>query len=184
MSKRLDRPYRSGRSRDWLKTKCVLTDDFVIIGYQPGTGAVRAPLANLKIACFDGERLRYAGAVGTGLQRGGGGIATREARSDQSVGLCRPRPEGWGRRLGIAGSTGADRVSGRDHERRTAACQLQGVGGIALSDDPAVVRRHDAAAFAPVRDTAHSNVRLANRDAYDVDEALSEPGLCLQTVRP
>ena len=67
VSKRLDRAYHSGRSRDWLKTKCVLTDDFVIIGYQPGTGAVRAPLANLKIASFDGKRLRYAGAVGTGF---------------------------------------------------------------------------------------------------------------------
>ena len=67
VSKRLDRAYHSGRSRDWLKTKCVLTDDFAIIGYQPGTGAVRAPLVNLKIARFDGERLRYAGAVGTGF---------------------------------------------------------------------------------------------------------------------
>lgn len=67
VSKRLDRAYRSGRSRDWLKTKCVLTDAFVIIGYQPGSGAVRAPLANIKIASFDGQRLRYAGAVGTGF---------------------------------------------------------------------------------------------------------------------
>ena len=67
MSKRLDRAYRSGRSRDWLKTKCVLSDTFVIIGYQPGSGAVRAPLANLKIARIDGQRLRYAGAVGTGF---------------------------------------------------------------------------------------------------------------------
>ena len=30
VSKRLDRAYHSGRSRDWLKTKCVLTDSFVI----------------------------------------------------------------------------------------------------------------------------------------------------------
>ena len=67
VSKRLDRAYRSGGSSDWLKTKCVTTGDFVIIGYQPGSGAVRTPLANLKIATFDGERLRYAGAVGTGF---------------------------------------------------------------------------------------------------------------------
>ena len=67
VSKRLDRAYRSSRSRDWLKTKCVLSDAFVIIGYQPGTGAVRTPIANIKIARFDGERLRYAGAVGTGF---------------------------------------------------------------------------------------------------------------------
>ena len=28
---------------------------------------MRAPLANIKVARFDGERLRYAGAVGTGF---------------------------------------------------------------------------------------------------------------------
>ena len=67
VSKRLDRVYHSGRSRDWLKTKCVQADTFVIIGYQPGSGAVRTPLANIKVATFDGKRLRYAGAVGTGF---------------------------------------------------------------------------------------------------------------------
>ena len=54
VSKRLDRAYHSGRSRDWLKTKCVQSDTFVIIGFQPGSGAVRAPLANIKVARFDG----------------------------------------------------------------------------------------------------------------------------------
>ena len=67
VSKRLDRPYRSGRSKDWQKTKCVQSETFVIIGYQPGTGAVRTPIANIKVARFDGQRLAYAGAVGTGF---------------------------------------------------------------------------------------------------------------------
>lgn len=67
VSKRLDKPYRSGRSRDWLKTKCVLSDVFVIIGYQPGSGASRVPIANLKLATFDGTKLQYAGTVGTGF---------------------------------------------------------------------------------------------------------------------
>ncbi len=67
VSKRLDKPYRGGRSRNWLKTKCVRSDAFVIVGYQPGSGAVRTPLANIKVATFDGHALRYAGAVGTGF---------------------------------------------------------------------------------------------------------------------
>ena len=67
VSKRLDKPYRSGRRLEWLKTKCVHSDTFVVIGYQPTSGAVRGALANLKIATFDGTRLRYAGAVGTGF---------------------------------------------------------------------------------------------------------------------
>ncbi len=67
VSKRLDKPYRSGRRLEWLKTKCVQSDAFVVIGYQPTSGAVRGALANIKIATFDGARLRYAGAVGTGF---------------------------------------------------------------------------------------------------------------------
>ncbi|WP_158811382.1 RNA ligase family protein, partial [Beijerinckia sp. L45] len=35
VSKRLDVPYRSGRVKTWLKTKCVQSDAFVIVGYQP-----------------------------------------------------------------------------------------------------------------------------------------------------
>ena len=65
--KRLEKPYRSGRRLEWLKTKCVHSDTFVVIGYQPTSGAVRGALANLKIVTFDGTRLRYAGAVGTGF---------------------------------------------------------------------------------------------------------------------
>ncbi|ACK52012.1 DNA polymerase LigD, ligase domain protein [Methylocella silvestris BL2] len=67
VSKRLDKPYRSGRSKDWLKTKCVQSGEFVVIGYQPSSGAVRAPLANIKVARWEEGALRYAGAVGTGF---------------------------------------------------------------------------------------------------------------------
>ena len=67
VSKRLDKPYHGGRSRNWLKTKCVKSDAFAIVGYQPGSGAVRTPIANIKVATFDGQALRYAGAVGTGF---------------------------------------------------------------------------------------------------------------------
>ncbi len=64
VSKRVDRPYRSGRSSDWLKVRCVQSDDFLIIGYQPDG---RGGIANLKLAREEGGDLRYAGAVGTGV---------------------------------------------------------------------------------------------------------------------
>ncbi len=36
VSKRRDGPYRSGKKHDeWVKTKCVQSDEFLIIGYQP-----------------------------------------------------------------------------------------------------------------------------------------------------
>ncbi len=67
MSKRIDAPYRSGRSKTWLKTKSILTEAFVVVGYQPTSGAVRGALANLKLARLDGGRLVSVGNVGTGF---------------------------------------------------------------------------------------------------------------------
>ncbi len=64
VSKRADLPYRSGRSQDWLKVKCVQSDAFLIIGYQPDG---RGGIANLKLAIEENGALRYAGAVGTGF---------------------------------------------------------------------------------------------------------------------
>jgi bifunctional non-homologous end joining protein LigD len=64
ISKRADLPYRSGRSQDWLKVKCVQSDTFLIIGYQPDG---RGGIANLKLAIEENGALRYAGAVGTGF---------------------------------------------------------------------------------------------------------------------
>ena len=66
VSKRIDLPYRSGRTEEWLKIKCIQSDTFVVIGYQPSR-EVRGALANIKVAIEEDGRLRYAGAVGTGF---------------------------------------------------------------------------------------------------------------------
>jgi bifunctional non-homologous end joining protein LigD len=66
VSKRRDSSYSPGRSRDWLKTKCVLTDEFVIIGYQPSEVG-RGGLGGLRVAVKKRGKLRYAGGVGTGF---------------------------------------------------------------------------------------------------------------------
>ena len=64
VSKRIDLPYRSGRSPNWLKTVCVQADIFVTVGYQPDD---RGRIANLKLAARDADgSLRYVDAVGTG----------------------------------------------------------------------------------------------------------------------
>ena len=48
----IDLSYRPGRSADWLKAKCVLSDIFVIVGYQPDD---RDRVANLKLATRDAD---------------------------------------------------------------------------------------------------------------------------------
>ena len=66
VSKRRDSSYPSGRSKDWLKTKCVVSDEFVIIGYQPSEVG-RGGFGGLRLAAKGRGKLRYAGGVGTGF---------------------------------------------------------------------------------------------------------------------
>ena len=66
IAKRADGPYRSGRSRDWLKLKCVAQQEFVIGGYTDPSGS-RAGLGALLVGYHDDGVLRFAGRVGTGF---------------------------------------------------------------------------------------------------------------------
>jgi bifunctional non-homologous end joining protein LigD len=65
IAKRADAPYARGRSRDWLKLKCVLEQEFVIGGYTDPAGG-RTDFGALLVGYYEGDRLRYAGKVGTG----------------------------------------------------------------------------------------------------------------------
>ncbi len=83
ISKRGDAPYRSGRTRLWLKSKCIGRDEFVIGGWTPSKAAGR-PFAALLLGEFDGERLHYRGRVGTGFDD-----AELDALSARLAGLSR-----------------------------------------------------------------------------------------------
>lgn len=65
VSKRLDSPYRSGRREEWVKTKCVQSDEFIVIGYEPGNSY--GGLGSLLLATAEHGKLVYAGGVGTGF---------------------------------------------------------------------------------------------------------------------
>ncbi|GAA0520991.1 ATP-dependent DNA ligase [Saccharopolyspora subtropica] len=65
IAKRADRPYRAGRSRDWLKFKCVNDQEFVIGGFTEPKGS-RVGFGALLVGYYQQSRLRYAGKVGTG----------------------------------------------------------------------------------------------------------------------
>ena len=65
IAKRADASYTHGRSRDWLKLKCVLEQEFVIVGYTDPAGR-RTDFGALLVGYYEGNRLRYAGKVGTG----------------------------------------------------------------------------------------------------------------------
>ncbi len=69
IAKRRDSVYQSGeRSRDWLKVKAAMTDEFVVAGYTRGQGDRMRTFGALILGYHDEERrLVYAGHVGSGF---------------------------------------------------------------------------------------------------------------------
>ena len=97
IAKRVDAPYTRGRSRDWLKLKCVLEQEFVVGGYTDPAGS-RTDFGALLIGYYEGDRLRYAGKVGTGfnaetLAKLGSRVRKLEASESPFVD-ARPIPRG------------------------------------------------------------------------------------------
>jgi bifunctional non-homologous end joining protein LigD len=66
IAKRVDSTYTSARSRDWLKFKCSAEQELVVGGYTAPQGS-RTDLGALLLGHYEGDRLRYAGKVGTGF---------------------------------------------------------------------------------------------------------------------
>jgi len=65
--KRADRPYVQGRTREWLKIKCLKRQEFVIVGYTDPSGG-RKGLGALLLGVNDEQgQLVAAGKVGTGF---------------------------------------------------------------------------------------------------------------------
>ena len=65
VSKLGDAPYRPGRSKDWLKSKCSSRQEFVVAGYVPST-AMRDAIGSLVMGVYEGGKLVHVGRVGTG----------------------------------------------------------------------------------------------------------------------
>lgn len=63
ISKRLDAPYRSERTMDWIKSKCRAGHEVVLGGWQSNGGKFRSLMAGV----HRGDHLIYVGNVGTGF---------------------------------------------------------------------------------------------------------------------
>jgi len=67
IAKRADAPYQAGRTRDWLKFKCVSGQELVIGGWTDPQ-RTRVGLGALLVGYYDADgQLAYAGKVGTGF---------------------------------------------------------------------------------------------------------------------
>jgi len=66
VSKLRDGPYRPGRGKAWIKSKCSARQEFVIGGYVPSTTS-RQVIGSLVLGVFEGRKLVHVGRVGTGF---------------------------------------------------------------------------------------------------------------------
>ena len=67
VAKRWDAPYQSGRTRSWLKIKCLNRQEFVVVGFTEPRGA-RQGVGALLLGVYGTDgKLAYAGKVGTGI---------------------------------------------------------------------------------------------------------------------
>ncbi|WMT73285.1 DNA ligase D [Bradyrhizobium sp. Ash2021] len=63
VSKKLDAPYRSGRSEHWTKAKCRAGHEVVLGGWKTTNGKFRSLMAGV----YRGDHLAFVGIVGTGF---------------------------------------------------------------------------------------------------------------------
>ena len=68
IGKRAESTYRSTRSRDWLKFKCLAEQELVIGGFTVPKGS-RTDFGALLVGYYEDGKLRYAGKVGTGFDQ-------------------------------------------------------------------------------------------------------------------
>lgn len=68
IAKHRDSKYRSGRTGDWQKIKCIQSESFVVIGYEQSNVA-RGGIGSLLLAARRGDSWVSVGAVGTGFKQ-------------------------------------------------------------------------------------------------------------------
>ncbi len=66
VSKRIDKPYHSGRSRDWYKAKCANRQEFVVIGFAPSTATPKA-IGSLALGYYERRQAALRGPRRHGL---------------------------------------------------------------------------------------------------------------------
>lgn len=83
IAKRRSAPYRSGRGGEWQKIKCVQSESFAIIGYEPSSIALGG-IGRVLLAAREADHLVYVGGVGTGFTQSTG-LALRKQMDKRTI---------------------------------------------------------------------------------------------------
>ncbi len=127
IAKRADAPYAAGRSKDWLKLKCVWEQEFVIGGYTDPTGS-RTDFGALLVGYYEQGTLRYAGKVGTGYTKAtlqDLGLRLRKLETAESAFVDAATDPPW-HALDAAGARRPNRICRMDERRPAAPAALSG----------------------------------------------------------
>jgi bifunctional non-homologous end joining protein LigD len=87
VSKRKDLPYVSGRGEHWLKSKCMLRQEFVVVGFLPASDRKNA-VGSLVLGYYENGRLMHAGRAGTGYS-----VAEAQSLYQLLAPLAGPKPK-------------------------------------------------------------------------------------------
>jgi bifunctional non-homologous end joining protein LigD len=68
IAKRIDSPYVGNRSTDWLKFKCIMKQELIIVGYTDPQKS-RNYFGALLVGYYEHGKLLFAGKVGTGFSQ-------------------------------------------------------------------------------------------------------------------
>ena len=158
IAKRIDAPYRSDRTRNWVKVKCTRRQEFVLIGWTKSSARGR-PFASLLLAQYEGKKLIYKGKVGTGfdadtmesLQAAMAQIAVDEPPAD--VPRVEARGAQWIRPKLVAEIAFAE-FTGEGRVRHGSFLGLR-------SDKPVKAVNPERAKKAP---TVETSIKISNRD--------------------
>jgi bifunctional non-homologous end joining protein LigD len=170
VAKRKGSTYQAGaRSRDWLKIKSVLSQEFVVGGYSEGQGARRDSFGALLLGCYEGDRLLYAGNVGSGFNERQLAELTGRLRHLETR-AC-PFAEGPTPRPAVARWVGPELVAQVKFSQWTRDGRLRAPVFLGLRDDidPRQVRREVA------EPNVDAGIALARGDALPaIDQVLAQ----------
>ena len=132
IAKRAASQYTPGRSRDWQKVKCVLEQEFVVLGWTDPQGS-RSGIGALMVGYHEDGELRFGGKVGTGFN-----LRELDRLSRSSAGSSAPprrSPRRRGRRgkgfIGCVRSWWRRSASANGH--RTASSAIRATSGCATT---------------------------------------------------
>ena len=130
ISKRADRPYRSGRGEDWIKVKCIQSQEFVIAGYVPRSDSAKS-VGALVLGYYDGGTLilRRPGRDGFHGRHRSLAMEAAAANGRKPVRRAADQPRAQGRAVGEAEFVAEVNYRGWTGRRSAAARIVQGAAG-------------------------------------------------------